>query len=270
MARIVVFALAAVAASAAGFQPGARALAQSVTFDAASVKPNTSGDTIMRGSTRGRTYVATNMALRRIILAAYELQLMDFRLVGGPSWIGSDRFDIVATMSETATPQEVPSMLRALLAERFKLVVHTETREAPMYALVLARGDSRLGPQLRHATVDWEAEEAAGRAVPSPKPGEQQICQRQIGSGILGRGQSMSSLGRMLSVFVERRVVDRTGLTGGFDFDLQFAETKTATSPELGGGIFTALNEQLGLKLESIRGPLEFVVIDSVEMPTPN
>jgi uncharacterized protein (TIGR03435 family) len=270
MKQIALFALAVLAAWQAGLQPDSRMSAQSATFDAASVKPNMSGDTRMRAGTTGRTYTATNMPLRRIILAAYELQPLDFRLVGGPAWIGSDRFDIVATIPDGSSPRQVPAMLRSLLAERFKLIVHTETREAPMYALVLARSDGRLGPQLIRAAVDCDAEAAAGRVVSQPKPGEPLICESEVGSGILGRGKPLSWLARMLPSFVERPVVDRTGLTGGFNFDLQVAPQNSATGPEPGGGIFTALNEQLGLKLESIRGPLEFVVIDSVDAPTAN
>jgi uncharacterized protein (TIGR03435 family) len=166
-------------------------------------------------------------------------------------------------------------MLRALLKERFKLVVHTEMRDVPMYALVVARGDGRLASQLRRAAIDCEAAEAAGEVIPTPKPGERGLCDSEIGGEILGRGQRLSALARMLSLFAGRPVIDRTALTGGFDFDLRFPELNTppAGAPpggDAGTGVFTALQEQLGLKLESTRGPLEFVVIDSVERPTEN
>ena len=168
-------------------------------------------------------------------------------------------------------------MLRAMLADRFKLVTHTEMREAPMYALVMARTDGRFGPQLRKASVDCEAAAVAGQTLPSPKPGERGVCDSEIGGEMVGRGQRLTALARMLSLFAGRPVVDRTGLTGGFDFDLRFPELDTppqgrsgGPAADTGGGIFAAVQEQLGLKLESIRGLLEFVVIDSVQHPTEN
>jgi uncharacterized protein (TIGR03435 family) len=162
-------------------------------------------------------------------------------------------------------------MLRALLADRFQLIVHTETREAPMYALVFARDDGRLGPGLRKASVDCEAVQAPG----TPTAAESNLCQSEVGGAILGRGQRISTLARSLSLFTDRPVVDRSGLNGGFDFELRFPELNTppnAAGPrsDPSSGVFTALQEQLGLKLESIRGNLEFIVIDKVEHPSEN
>ena len=251
-----------------------------IRFDEASVKPHDQGDGRMGSGRRGRTYTVTNMPLRPIIAAAYRVQLQSSLLVGGPSWIGgnappwsgADRFDIVATLPDNATSQQVPEMLRALLAERFTLVVHTEVRELPAFALVAARGDKRLGPQLRPAAFDCEAAQAAGLAIPPPKHGELPPCTSEVGGpggGIIGRGQRLSSLARMLTQFAERTVVDRTGLSGGFDFELRFAEATPAPTDAM-TGVFTALQEQLGLKLEAIQAPMDVVVIDSVERPTPD
>jgi uncharacterized protein (TIGR03435 family) len=247
----------------------ASAQGQQLAFDAASVKPNTSGDLAMRGGTRGRAYTAVNMPLRRIIATAFALQLEDFRLIGDQPLL-VDRFDITATLPEKATPRDVPAMLRALLAERFKLSVHTETRDAPVLALALVRRDGRLGPKLRQATVDCAAAEAAGRPIPPAAGGQPAICESEVGDGIRGRGQPLSSLARMLTVFVQRRVVDRTGLTGGFDFDLQFDGAGAGPGVESTSALITALQEQLGLKLESTRAPVEFVVVDGVQAPTPD
>jgi uncharacterized protein (TIGR03435 family) len=234
------------------------ALGQAPAFEAASVKPNRSGDFRMRAGTQGRIYTAVNMPLRRIVAAAYELQLEDFRLVGDQALL-ADRFDITATLPEPATRRDVPVMLRALLAERFTLRVHTETRDAPMLALTLARGDGRLGPNLRQAAMNCAAE-----AQPPA------TCESEIGDRIKGRGQPLSSLARMLSVFLQRRVEDKTGLTGGFDFDLQFEAAAAGATVDAAANVITALQEQLGLKVESIRGSMEFVVIDSVQRPTPD
>jgi uncharacterized protein (TIGR03435 family) len=238
-------------------------------FEAASIKPNTSGDFRVRAGTRGRIYTAINMELRRIIEGAYEVGLEGFRLVGQQS-ILSGRFDITATLPEKATARDVPAMLRMLLAERFTLVVHKEMRETPVFALVPARRDGRPGPGLRQAALDCVAAEAAGRPIPQPDPGQQPMCQREVSDGIKGRGQPLSSLARMLSVFVQRRVEDKTGLTGGFDFDLQFEAGATGATVDAASNVVTALQEQLGLRLESIRAPVEFVIVDAVEHPTPD
>ncbi len=256
-----------------------------IGFEVASVKPNDSGLPAMNLGRpfKGRTYTATNAALRNVIALAYGFPVE--RVLGGPSWVGTastdlrfvggDRFDIAATLPQGVGVEQIPSMLRALLADRFRLIVHTEVRQTPLYALVVVRNDGRLGPQLRKASIDCEDAQAAGTIITTAKAGERSLCESEVGSAILGRGQRMSSLGRMLSMFADRPVVDRTGLAGGFDFELRFPELTTApdaTGPRADpvNGIFTALQEQLGLKLESTRGNIELVVIDSVQHPTEN
>jgi uncharacterized protein (TIGR03435 family) len=241
---------------------------QDVAFEAASVKPNTSGDLRMRGGTRGRVYDAVNMPLRRIVATAYDLHLEGFRLVGNQALL-AERFDITATIPESASPRQVPAMLRALLTERFKLAVHTETRDVAVLALTVARRDGRLGPKLRQAAADCAAAEATGRVIPTPEPGQPAMCESEISDGIRGRGQPLSALARMLTMFMQRRVLDRTGLTGGFDFDLQF-DGASGPGLDVSNALVTALDDQLGLKLQSTRAPVEFVVIDSIERPAPN
>ncbi len=221
-------------------------------FDTVSVKPNVSGDRRQSQRTDGRTFRATNVPARNLVRQAYGLMFEDYRLVGAPDWLAVERFDVVATLPEQAPHSQVSAMLRAMLADRFKLVAHTETREAPMYALVLARKDGRLGPQLRHVTKDCDDE------LP---------CELQIGGEIRGRGQGMEQLAKTLLQFAGRSIVDRTGLTGGFDFDIKASEI--AGQDDL-PSIYTAIQEQLGLKLESIRGPVEFVVVDHIDRPAPN
>ncbi len=231
-------------------------------FDAASVKPNVSGVRNQSQSTDGRTFHATNVPARTLIRQAYGLMFEDYRLVGAPDWTNFERFDVVATLPEQAPRSQVSAMLRALLADRFKLIAHTEIRESPTYALVLARKDGRLGPQLQHAEKDCSASPAT-----QPGPGEDNPCALRIGKEISGRGQPMSQLAKTLLQFAGRSIEDRTGLTGGFDFDIQ--------ASEIGGdndqpSIFTAIQEQLGLKLETTKAPVEFVVVDGMERPTPN
>jgi uncharacterized protein (TIGR03435 family) len=242
----------------------------------------------MPSSTKGRTYTAKNIAVRNLIASAYQVPTA--RVLGGPAWVGAanldmrfvggERFDISARLPEGTTARQVPEMLRALLAYRFKLTVHTEARVAPLYALVIARKDGRLGSQLRKASIDCDAA-GTSVAVPDAAAGissdlrteDQRLCQLQIGGEILGRGQRLATLARVLSLFADRPVTDKTGLTGGFDFDLRFPELDTAADgarTEPISGLFTALEEQLGLKLQAIRDNLDFLVIDHVEHPTEN
>ena len=242
------------AALIVGLASGPQSAAQVPTFDTASVKPNRSSDTRLSISTRGGIYTAVNAPLRTLILIAYELGFEPFRLVGGPDWISSERFDVLGTLPAGSTSRQIGPMLRALLADRFKLAVHTETRDLPAYALVLARNDGRLGPQLRRSTADCVATPPA--------------CRTSVGSDIRATGQALTALAGTLPQFVSRRVFDRTGLSGLFDFELRFSDT----DPAVAGGdlpsIFTALQEQLGLKLEPTRGPAEVIVIDRIARPT--
>jgi uncharacterized protein (TIGR03435 family) len=172
-------------------------------------------------------------------------------------------------------------MMQSLLQDRFALRAHFETQELPSYALVLARADGTLGPQMKASPVDCEALAAARRAGVQPDggagaigtsstgAGERRPCSMRMGRGSITAGTiTMANLAGSLSSAVQRTVVDRTGLTGGFDLDLTYSldQTADATSPSL----FTAVQEQLGLKLESMRLPTRVLVIDGIEAPTPD
>jgi bla regulator protein BlaR1 len=266
----------------------------SEAFEVASVKPNKSGDgRIFFQMQPGGRFTATNVPVRELIRMAYGIQ--NFQLVGGPDWIGSERFDIVAK-AESDPPPSPPGgppgpmlmMVRALLVERFKLAVHNETKDLPIYALVMARADGRLGPQLRASQVDCAALMAAarGRGGPPPappRPGERPPCGMFGGFGrIAAGGVSMAQLAMNMSQRVNRVVLDRTGLTGLYEFELEFTPDQMPQGPPPPGApplppidpngpsIFTALQEQLGLKLDAQRGPVEVLVIDGVEQPTPD
>ncbi len=259
------------------------------TFEVASIRRNTSDDPrVMIGGPPGR-FSVTNAPLRLLIRNAYRLQ--DFQVVGGPAWLNSDRFDIVAKAEGSATPDQIQAMVRSLLVERFKLVTHTETREMPIYALVPLRGDGKLGEALRPAAADCSPAargrggEPAGRPAP-PQPGEPIRCGMMVGPGsVQAGGQPISQLATLLAPYVSRIVVDRTGLAGAFDFTLQWTPEglppAPAAPPPPGGGpgllppvdpngpsIFTAVQEQLGLKLDAQRGAVDVLVIDSVTAPT--
>ena len=260
--------------------------AASLTFDVASVKPNKSGDqrVMIQTPPNGR-YTATNVALRMLLRQAFDVQ--DFQIVGGPNWLATDRFDIVAKAPDGITgPDQIRPMVRALLADRFKLVAHNETREMPIFSLVVARADGKLGAKLSDAKVDCDARFAAARrgGPPSafPAPGQPIECGFMIAPGNMNvGGMAMLELARALSPMVGRMVIDKTGLKGRYDFQMAFAPEGRGFGPGPGPGpaeqppvdpntpsLFTALQEQLGLKLESERGPVDVVVIDRVEQPT--
>jgi uncharacterized protein (TIGR03435 family) len=249
--------------------------AQGARFEAASVKANTSGDGRMSMGMRGRTYTAINTPLRWVIADAFDLTLQRDRLIGGPAWLTDERYDIVASLPDGSERRQLPEMLQAMLSDRFHLKTHREVHDSPIFALVVVRDDGRLGRGLRKAAVDCDALRAAGTPPPIPAPGQEAPCRSQIDASILGRGQSLATLARMLVQFAGRSVVDRTGLRGGYDFDLRLPASDAARPPlgqapvpaanDSAGGIFTAVQEELGLKLEPARGPVEVVVIDSIE-----
>ena len=242
---------------------------------------------------RPSRFSAENITLQQLITYAYELQA--FEIFGGPSWATSDRFDIAATMQPPPTrsdPRDGPPrnrrLLRALLAERFKLVVHEERREMPVYSLVMARPDRKFGERLR--PFEGECMEpgavpdslTAPWLAPTPDPGKgPRPCMLFTGVGRLSAsGTTLSNLASTLARFpaVSRRVIDRTGLTGQFDFDLEWTPlvtppgvvTPDRPSSETGPTIFTALQKQLGLRLESTKETIAVLVIDSVNPPSPN
>ena len=160
-------------------------------------------------------------------------------------------------------------MLRTLLADRFKLVVHQETREFPTFDLVPARSDGRLGDKLRFSNVDCAAVRAAdGQRVTVPA-GQPRPCMMNFGRNQLSAiSMAMQNLANMLSRYVNRVVVDRTGRIEAFDWTLEWDGVGPTTANAGSLSIFTALQEQLGLKLEATRGPVEFLVIDHVERPS--
>ena len=166
-------------------------------------------------------------------------------------------------------------MLRSLLEDRFRLSAHRETRDLPIYALVLARADGRLGPQLRQTTSDYCARllAAAGKAGDTPVPPGGPVCgMRPGGTGneITAGAMPMNEFARFLNVNVGRTVVDRTGLTGVWDFDLKWSAPNAPTPDPDRPSIFTALQEQLGLRLDAATGPVEVLVIDRVERLIPD
>lgn len=259
-------------------------------FAVATIKKNTtvSDAQSMRLQPGGRI-VATNQPLRRLIVFAYGLQPQ--QLAGGPGWLDTDRFDVVAqaegNLSPTppgGPPGPAQLMMQRLLSERFGLVTHTEPREMPVYFLTLARSDRRLGPRITVADRDCLAlmtVAAGGVPVAAPQlPDGRPACgARRDGAGrIMAGGADMTMIAsQLLTGQVDRLVVDRTGLTGTYDFDLEYAldtagrgGADSATTVTDRPSLFTALEEQLGLKLQPQRMPIDVLVVDRATPPTEN
>jgi uncharacterized protein (TIGR03435 family) len=258
----------------------------SPSFDVASIKRSPPD---ARGSTAGWTptgYRALNAPLDRIVMNAFGVR--EDQLVGGPAWIRTERFDIVARYPSGSRPDpaEVSRMVQALLAERFKLAAHKERRAGATYDLVLARSDRRLGPRLKPTTIDCAAyvaaRQAAGEQVRSTGVGDAPLCTAVSSSVFIKASvRPIAALATMLATQVGRPVVDRTGLAGNFEFNVEWSVDLSAADPSKGVvaqeplandrvSLFTALGEQLGLRLEPATGPVDVLVIDHVEPPTPD
>jgi uncharacterized protein (TIGR03435 family) len=258
-----------------------------VSFEVASVKANRSGERAAYTSDNvpGGGYTATNAPLRLLILQAY--QISGNQLLNAPDWIASERFDIVARLDHEppAVPRGEPGArqlaMRTLLAERFKLAVRRETREFPMYALVMARADGRPGPMLTPSSTDCSPEamkvRIASAQAEKPVLG---MCGSRFNSGrIRFGGYPISEFAKVFSPYNGRSVIDRTGLTGNWDFDLTFTPDQPAQPPPGQNPpvidpnlppLLTAMQEQLGLKLEPTKGLVEVLIVEHVERPSEN
>jgi len=235
-------------------------------FEVASIKESQSveQDGVFR-QLPGR-FTVTNLSLRWIIRYAYQLR--DYQVVQAPSWTDT-RYAINATLGDSqASNADVRVMLQQLLAERFALRVHRETRSSRIYVLTKAQPGDTLGPQLSRSSIDCERV-AAERAAPT--------CTMFANAwSIRGFTRTMSQLLPLLDEVINGPVVDRTGLTGTFTFELRWGKPgdvpidPSRQTVESLADLSTALQEQLGLKLEASTGPLDVVVIDHVEKPTPD
>jgi uncharacterized protein (TIGR03435 family) len=257
-------------------------------FEVASVRRNMSGDarTTLAPQPGGRL-TAINATPGMLIRFAYDLP--PFQVSGGPDWLDTERFDVNATTEGDPSVEQKQLMLRRLLAERFKVRTHTETRELPIYALVMARSDRRLGPQLRPAAadcarVDQQAPESgiALGATDGPSCGFFGLSPKsELASGRAGlafRGLTMAALAKRFVPILQRSVIDRTGLAGHFDAEFEMIAELPLPPPPPGApnpfdapfaSVFTVLPQQLGLRLESGKGPVDVLVIDTVERPAP-
>jgi uncharacterized protein (TIGR03435 family) len=272
---------------------------QPTAFEVASVKPSEPGAQAggiarpVNGLMR-----ASGVTLRQLVRYAYDiepLQRRDPESVGGPEWIDRDRFDIVARGPADLSLPDSRLLMRALLAERFALQTRIETRELPVYFLVTARNDGRLGSGLRRSEVDCTAYSAAlaatGRGAIAKQAGPQ--CGLSSGgapavaatlgiTNTLPRGAQMArgtaTMAELLTIItrgpdIDRKIFDRSGLTGTFDVDLNWVPARSGAvvaEPADVLTIFTAIEEQLGLTLQPARAAIDVVVIAGAQRPTPN
>jgi len=263
---------------AAAFGAAAAPAAQDAAtsgFEVASVKRNTSGTNQVTAQVLPNGVNLINLQLRAIVGIAYGVNQQSG--LAGPEWMNTARFDIVARTASEVPSGELRGMLQALLAERFHLAAHTETRPQITSALVLARSDGRLGPQLIPSTVDCAAPRAGGPGDSAVDATRQAACGPRPGG--LGRiilvGSPVSGLASLLAVGLRQTVRDKTGLTGSYDIDLSFLPEQVPASvlePAMldRPTLVTALQEQLGLKLESHQENVDVLVIDRIEQPTEN
>jgi uncharacterized protein (TIGR03435 family) len=250
-------------------------------FEVVSVKPNTTGRNAGIAQQPGGRFVATEITLKRLMQYAYR---GNQQFIGGPAWLDTDRWDIEAKAAEgtvlpraglldmAAPPDALALMVQSLLENRFKLKSHTETRELPLYELVVAKGGARVKLSEDPTPAASLVGGGGGRGGVLPRGGI------RIGNNDFeAAAQSISILAAAMSaLFSDRPVIDKTGLKGLYDIKLQWDRdaglnaNPAAASAVSGPSLPAALEEQLGLRLQSAKGPLPVLVIDSVERPSDN
>lgn len=221
----------------------------SESFEVASVKPGDPSFQGMSMRTAPNRFAVTNATLQFLIGYAWRVQ--NFQIYGLPGWAKSELFSIDARIPdiprvEKTSAEQIPAMLRHLLEGRFSLRLHKETRELPAYALVVAQSGAKLTP------------DAAGPGGITSGPGMLRLA-----------GQPLSELAENLARQIGRPVLDRTGISGAFDMALKWAPDATSADAT-GPSVFTAIQEQLGLKLQPVKAPVEVLVIERVERPSAN
>jgi uncharacterized protein (TIGR03435 family) len=253
-------------------------------FEVVSIKRADPSAQLRLGMTPGRIDMV-GVTVRVVAATVLPLQ----RVFGWPDGIDDERYTISAKMPGGAPQAAQQVAIRNLLKDRFKLLTHTETRELPIYNLVLARSDGRLGPRLEESSAEcqavakeWVQAARGGGPAQAPPPAVERCISSMPGIGTFsGKGWAMGSFVNLLPQNVGRQVIDRTGLTGLYDFTLTWMPEPAIGTSLLGlpqipqtpadpdaPNIFTALQEQLGLKLEPGRGPVEVIVVDRLEKPT--
>lgn len=253
-------------------------------FERSSLTPASSRDAPHRGPQfeAGGHFAARNVTLRQLLEIAYRRHPFDQReIAGGPPWMDADRFDVVATAAgehifdPDGMPRQTLLMLRQLIADEFRLKLRHDMREEPVYAMVVASTDGRVGSGLRRSAVN------CGDVMAGLARGERPAGPPQCGFGpyprrLVGSAVTMPALASYLSRLVKRPVLDRTGLTGNFDLEVEGIEVVQPGPPgpstrpsDTTRSIVDMLPEQLGLRLQDARGAVEVLVIEHAEKPAP-
>jgi uncharacterized protein (TIGR03435 family) len=245
-------------------------------FDVVSIKrtpENTGPGADFAAMPGGRLHVRNNEAMN-LIGNAYDVP--QYRITGGPDWLRADRYDMEAKTEGTPDRSQMMLMLQKVLADRFRLRVHRETREGPVYILSVAKGGARLSPSKDGGCV----ERSAGVALPAtetrPGCGNNWLRRRGVNMAWTATRVDLGGVAGALAVFMRRTVIDKTGLSGFFDIDVELpplqpeAGVSDLSAVDSAVSVFTVLREQLGLTLESGKGPADYLVVDSVERPAEN
>ena len=223
-------------------------LAQSTAeFEVVSVKPSVrAGNPGVRLD--GSQFVSSGVPVRNLMYTAFNIPT--WQLIGGPGWIDSESYDIVAKLPAGAKQEQVNIMMVSVLTDRFKLSVHRETRDYPIYRLVVAKNGSKLKDSTAERT----------RAIVTKGHLSIQHASLPIFASYLSGGH-----------VTDRPVIDATEIKGNYDFSLDWTPEDSPQDGDASGpSIFTALQEQLGLRLEASKSPFDFIVIDHIDRPTSN
>jgi uncharacterized protein (TIGR03435 family) len=237
--------------------------AETPHFDVVSIKRNTTGEQGGKNGLDPGAYTGINVTVRRMIALAY-LPLPNAQIVGGPGWINTDRFDVRATFTGTPSRSQLQEMLRAMLADRFRLRLHTESQPTAVFALSVARAGG-LGPALTRSTLD-----CSNPGQRPPSSAGMPSCAFQYTDGLIrGRGVTLDQIAA--EIVAGRTVVNRTGLDGFYDVELRWTPDSTQVpADDAPPTLATALREQLGLRIDAATLPMDHLVIDSVAAPAAN
>ena len=253
------------------------AIVGKLEFEVASIKP-TAGlhEQALVQAIPGRVNIQ-NFTPRTLIQFAYEVA--DYQVLGGPSWIRTDHYDVQAKAEGNPSSRQMTGpMLQSLLADRFRLSFHRETRQMTVYALTVPKGSAKLEPTANGNCIVYSMD-LPPPGLPQPGSPQPNFCgfPRTLNSGLNrtldGKAITLAQLATSLSRGeLHRPMIDKTGLDGRFDIHLTWMTEPPNAEPGVSDGpsIFTALQEQLNLKLESTRGPVEVLVIDRIERPSEN
>ena len=225
-------------------------------FEVATIKPSAPNDPTDGFHTRGRHIFIENQTVNKLVAFAYGLN--EKQIAGGPAWLSTDRFDIDGVPDVEGTPSlmQQQGMVKKLLAERFMLTFHAEKKELSVYAITVAK----RGPKLAKSADD-----------PIGMP-SQDADQHGTELAMKFKNMSMADFGFCMQFFLDRPIVDQTGLSGKYDFNLRwsFDESQASSDPNAAPGLFTAIQEQDGLKLEAMKALADVIVVDKVERPGAN